>query len=295
VTGRRLAVFHLVREANGPGPLARFLESYQDHPANLEHDLVFILKGFRGNRVDRGLAEQIDSVRHHRLYVTDWGYDITAYFVAAKLFECDLMCFLNSFCEILVPGWLEGLYRAMCLPDAGASSATGSYQGFNPERCSLPDAENFAARPTWKRKLLEISFIEKINVLRRKLQFPPFPNPHLRTNALMIRRRDFLALRPHHTFTKRQAYSFESGRSGLTSQLLGAGKHPYVVGRDGHAYGLSDWMHSHTFWIGKQENLMVADNQTRRYQNATDRERRVLTWDAWGPEDVRECAGLVDE
>jgi hypothetical protein len=140
--------------------------------------------------------------------------------------------------------------------------------------------------------LLEIPLIEEVNVLRRKLQFPPFPNPHLRTNAFMIRRRDFLALRPHRTFTKRQAYSFESGRRGLTSQLLRAGKRPYVVGRDGHAYGISDWMHSHTFWIGKQENLMVADNQTRRYQYATDREKLVLTWDAWGPEGVGESAGV---
>jgi hypothetical protein len=288
-------VFHLVREANGHSPLARFLESYRSHPAGLEHDLVFILKGFRGKRVGRDLAAQIDSVRHHRLYVADWGYDITAYFVAAKLFECDVMCCLNSFCEILVSGWLEALYRAVCLPDAGASSATGSFQGFNPERRFVPGAERSATRPTWKRKLLEIPLIEEIKLLRRKLQFPAFPNPHLRTNAFLIRRRDFLALRPHRTLTKRQAYSFESGRKGLTSQLLGAGKRPYVVARDGRAYGVSDWMHSHTFWIADQENLMVADNQTRRYQEATACEKMVLTFDAWGPEGVRESSGLVGQ
>lgn len=284
----RVAVFHLVRQANGLAPLVRFLESYRNHPGNLDHDLVFILKGFPGNQVDRGVVDSMDTVPHRRVHVADWGYDITAYFAAAKQFEYEFLCFLNSFCEILVPGWLEKLYQAVCLPNAGASSATGSYQGFNPDWRFMPDSGILSSRPKWKRKLLEVPLIERINVFRRQLQYPIFPNPHLRTNAFMIRRGDMLALRPHWTFTKRQAYRFESGRSGMTPQLMKAGKHPYVVGRDGRAYAIPDWMQSRTFWIHGQENLMVADNQTRRYQNATEREKMVFTQYAWGTEGLRD-------
>jgi hypothetical protein len=36
----------------------------------------------------------------------------------------------------------------------------------------------------------------------------------------------------------------------------------------------------------------VADNQTRRYQNGTAREKAVFTWYAWGTEGLRD-AGLL--
>jgi len=288
-------VFHLVRRVNGLAPLARFLASYRDRPGHLEHDLVFILKGFPGERIDRELADQMDSVRHTRMHVPDQGYDIGAYFAAARRFEHENLCFMNSFCEILAPGWLEALYRALCLPDAGAASATGSNQGFNPERRFIPDAERLSARSSWKHALLRIPLVERLMLFRRKLQFPPFPNPHLRTNAFMIRHAEMLALDLPRVFSKRQAYSFESGRSGMTAQLLKAGKRPYVVGRDGQAYAVADWVRSHTFWSRDQENLMVADNQTRRYQSASIAEKMVLCWDAWGLEGLRESGWTIDQ
>jgi hypothetical protein len=33
-----------------------------------------------------------------------------------------------------------------------------------------------------------------------------------------------------------------------------------VAGNDGKCYKLEDWLRSRTFWLGEQENLLVADN-----------------------------------
>jgi hypothetical protein len=55
-----------------------------------------------------------------------------------------------------------------------------------------------------------------------------------------------------------------------------------VVGRDGRAYSPEEWPQSNTFWQSNQENLLVADNQTRSYSNGSDYTRLVLAHYAWG-------------
>lgn len=287
-----IAVCHLVRHANGIDPLRRFLGSYRRHPAGLEHELVAILKGFPGNRVTPEVGDELASVPHRCLFAADWGYDITAYFKAASELGHAALCFMNSFSEILADDWLRKLHDAVSRPGAGAAGATGSYQGYMPGWRAMPDAELVAVRSPWKKKLLGIPLVERLNALRRRRQFPVFPNPHLRTNAFLIRRGDMLALRPHRTHTKRQAYSFESGRDSMTAQLSRLGKSVYVVGADGIAYGISDWMRSRTFWIDEQQNLMVADNQTRRYRGASAREKAAFTWHAWGAAGLDEAGAL---
>jgi pyruvate/2-oxoacid:ferredoxin oxidoreductase beta subunit len=119
---------------------------------------------------------------------------------------------------------------------------------------------------------------------RRMLRdaFGPFPNHHLRTNAFLVpseiaRRIQVAALR-----TKFDAYAFESGTRGLTPQILQMGKRVLVVGRDGKAYDMEQWHLSNTFWRRNQENLLVADNQTRKYESSDTASRAVYSLLAWG-------------
>jgi hypothetical protein len=57
-----------------------------------------------------------------------------------------------------------------------------------------------------------------------------------------------------------------------------------VVARDGACYNHPDWSASATFWQGDQQNLLVADNQTRSYANGGLDRRRLLAAFAWGPD-----------
>jgi vancomycin permeability regulator SanA len=54
------------------------------------------------------------------------------------------------------------------------------------------------------------------------------------------------------------------------------------VGRDGRVFEIENWGTSNIFRQGKQENLLVADNQTRQYDRAEDGEKKYLTEVAWG-------------
>jgi hypothetical protein len=55
-----------------------------------------------------------------------------------------------------------------------------------------------------------------------------------------------------------------------------------VVGRDGVAYPPECWQESRTFRTGEQENLLIADNRTRHYQDGGRLTRWGLAWLAWG-------------
>ncbi len=277
-----LCVVHLVRASNGVQPLAQFLQSYESHPAGVDHDLLLVFKGFSGQRVPDEFERLLQKVPHRRMHVPDPGYDISAYFRATEAATADMLCFLNSYSVILAEGWLSKLYKVALQPGAGVAGATGSYQGTYIDRGLAREAASVTGRPAWVQWLLWLPIVAGLNSWRHGRSFPYFPNPHLRTNAFMLRRETMLALHPRVTRTKRQAYEFESGKHGMTRQILEMGKSAYVAGRDGTAYDVKDWWKSRTFWMGEQENLLVSDNQTRRYLAADARARRVYTRLAWG-------------
>jgi hypothetical protein len=74
----------------------------------------------------------------------------------------------------------------------------------------------------------------------------------------------------------------ESGRNGITRQVLANGLRAVVVGRDGLAYSPPRWHESATFRSGGQTNLLIADNRTRQYEQAGEDERAKLEQMAWG-------------
>ena len=145
------------------------------------------------------------------------------------------------------------------------------YHALNGVRCLIKD---------------EVGRLRAERELRREYaaSFEPFPARHVRTNAFMLRRELMLGLRLPPILSKHDAHRFESGREGLTSQVLGAGLRALVVGRDGRAYEPEQWHLSETLWQGEQRNLLVADNQTNDYARGTAPRRVFLSRVAWGDE-----------
>lgn len=280
---------HLVRLANGVAPLREFLESYARHPAGASHDLLLFFKGF-----EHGLPveyeELLKGVVHLRRFVPDRSFDVDAYFEVARTHEAAVFCFLNSFSTILADGWLDNFYRALAEHDAGMVGATGSWQSMSSNYADtrIPAFSLQAGYPAWKRRLLKVfpflgRLLPSIRWYLLRGNFDPFPNYHLRTNAFMIRRATALRVRVVPMRWKFDAHRFESGNHGLTRQVLDMGKSALVVGRDGRAYDRQDWHLSNTFWRRDQENLLVADNQTKMYDGSARELRAVYSAIAWGP------------
>ncbi|MBU2518686.1 MAG: hypothetical protein KKB57_13965 [Proteobacteria bacterium] len=113
--------------------------------------------------------------------------------------------------------------------------------------------------------------------------YPPFPNPSIRTNCFMVRRKHLACfLNNNFRMTKNQSYLFESGPEGLTSSILNKGLRAVIVNSDGNVYDVEQWPQSETFRLGKQEKLMVADNQTKGFVGMNPLQRNVLAYMTWG-------------
>ena len=301
-----LCLIHLVREANGPEPLTRFLESYRRHTAGIEHDLVLLLKGFASREQAATYLEKAEGLQAECVFVPDDGFDLDAYTETARRLQRDRYCFVNSFSVILADGWLAMLDLALSEPRAGMVGATGSWASprshalrelgvvpTNAYRAVFPDRrwmrEQFAML---RREQADDANVRlaglhlRINTWRSAAEalrgFPGFPAPHLRTNTFMLKRETIARLKLHRARRKIHAYGLESGWRSITRQVQELGLRTLVVDREGAAFEPGEWHMSRTFWQGDQEGLMVADNQTTVYAHGDLDRRTLLARLAWG-------------
>jgi hypothetical protein len=227
----------------------RFLESYMRNPAGVEHSFYVILKGFV-NSNDLEMARRIfKCVPQKPVCVDDDKFDIGAYVEWANMIEEEVICVFNTASEILTEDWLRKLAANLSLPNVGLVGATGSYES-----------------------------LKELNS-----GFPDFPNIHVRSNAFMINRRLFCDITENlNVSSKMDAHFFESGAKSLTRQVLDRGREVLIVGRNGRGYSPKYWPSSYTFRQGMQNNLLIADNQTRNYLALPWIEKREFVFRTWG-------------
>ena len=270
-----ICVVHLIRKKNGIEPFRQFLSSYLNHRAGIEHDLLIIYKGFY-RKVDMVPYENLlKDVPHSYMQVADFGFDLRAYFLAAKRCNSKYLCFLNSFSIILDHEWLLKLYRHITQPDVGMAGATGCWGSLIIGRLSTNKNQ-----PLWK-KIIRRLLWRIIRAYQRQY-FHVFPNPYMRTNAFMMSRDNMLKIKKGIIVTKTYTHKLESGKQGFTRQVIKMGLKVIVVGRNGIGYEAKDWLSSNTFWHGKQDNLLISDNKTRTYSDDNLDLKKILETYAWG-------------
>ena len=271
----RVAVVHIAYAPFGVEPFGRFVESYRRHDAGAPHELVVAFKGFDGEAATAGHRALLAGVAHRAVSVPDGGFDLGTYRIVAAALDHELCCFLNSNSELRADGWLAKLRAALDGPGVLAAGATGSFQSLSSDVLrGVGMGPGFRSLRLLKRRLVHLALMRF---------HPGFPNPHLRTNGFLIRRADFLSLRMRPMRTKRDAMRFESGWRGMTRQLLARGGGVRLVDAGGLGLDVARWPDGAAFWRGGQEALLVADNQTGRYDAADAAEREVLTRYAWVP------------
>jgi hypothetical protein len=304
--GGDTVVVHLVWAPIGPEALERFVDSYAQHAAGHEHRLLIVFNGFRKEHDLTPWRRPLNDLRYEEIRLARPVLDLVAYRRAAELVPAQRYCFVNSYSVIRTEGWLELLTSIAARAGVGAVGATGSWASQasgvrysfghglgGPYRHLFADREAtsraFGKLPahapkeggipvgSWRGKLLTA-----YRLLASSLAFASFPSPHLRTNCFLIERDVWLRVSRREPRDKEAAYRFESGRRGMTARLRSRGLRVLVAGRDGRAYETSEWASSRTLWQGKQENLLVEDNQTRDYQNGDPDLRRALSCYAWG-------------
>ena len=264
-----ICVVHLVRRKNGIEPFRSFLESYLDNPAGIDHELLILYKGFSRKADIDPYEELLRDVAHSSLSIADIGLDLRSYFIAAEKCSSKYCCFLNSFSIILDKDWLLKLYQHINQPGVGLVGATGSWGSICHTRITR-------RREFILRHILRY-LLKRLKRILFAGYFLKFPNQHIRTNGFLIDRNIMLKIRRGILLTKMQAYILESGKNSITKQIESMGFRPVVVDRNGKGYEKHEWDISDTFWRRTQENLLISDNQTRKY------DMESLSWrDRWG-------------
>lgn len=297
--GARTAVVHLVWGPAGLSAFRSFLDSYERHEAGCAHELVLLFNGFSDEASLRPYRERAARLDASEIVLGPPCLDLAAYRQATARLEHERVCFVNSYSTVRVDGWLARLEAALAQPGVGAAGATGSYAShlsyglFQLGRRS-PYGEAFESRRVAREVMHELSGTPPPGPVRHWLYnlaavarhwrgAQRFPVAHLRTNGFLIERALFAQLCDGPIDTKWDAYRLESGPASLTARLRALGRAPVLVDRRGVARAPADWHRADAFWQADQADLLIADNQTRSYANATVRQRAVLSASAWGP------------
>jgi len=273
-------VAYLIWAPLGTAPAEKFLLSYQQHFAGLEHELLIIFNGFRSDNARQPFVALFDHVRipWRPFVVSQVLQDIPAYKLAAEHVSSRWVCFLNSYAQLRDGDWLAKMAHCLQQPSVGVVSATGSFESHYTRLGYVPPPGEMQPRPKWWRLAgkLRRAYAQR----RARPYYDPFPTAHVRTSAFAMERALFLDLKIRCS-TKEQCHRFEGGRFSLTNQLRERGLNSIVVGRDGRCYLPHEWQQSGTFRFGEQENLLIGDNRTEQYMKADEIFRRRLRFFAW--------------
>jgi len=239
-----LAVVFLAWRGHSAGCLRDFLHSYHGHDAGIPHQLVLVLKGMRKTEPD--VAELVTSAMEDEaivIEIEDEGVDLWAYLKILKETNYRRLVFLNSKSRILCGGWLRKMSEALDDPLVGMVGAFGSWE------TGMHDT---------------------------------FPNPCIRTNGFMADRDMLLNLDWGAAVIDREtALLLESGPKSLTRQVTDKSLVAKVVDSSGKSHPWQSWPSSRTFRSHDQEKLLIADNRSDQYAQATERQREWLRCYAW--------------
>jgi hypothetical protein len=273
-----VCVAHLVWKPLGVEVFEAFVDSYRGHRAGIGHELVLVFKDFSFGDERKEYTTLVEDVPHRPHEVSGDGYDITAYFAVAQELGHRYLCFLNSYSRVVADDWLAMLHGQIDQPGVGLVGASGSFESPLEGHLRHVARVRYGRRPSGLRRRLA----DRRLATSLERDFEPFPNPHVRTNGFMLERTAMLDLRFGGEQTKLDSLRFESGKESMTRQVLGRGLDVRIVGRDGEGYAIGRWPESRTFRAGDQENLLIADNRTRQYQQAPPARRAQLRRNTWG-------------
>lgn len=277
-----LALVYLSRGIDGGLTAAEsFFRAYQTYPPGCPHELIVILKGWEGNADRTALQKLAENHNARIVQLPDDGYDWGAYLRVALILRHTWVCFLNTHSRPRVARWLSMLMEKIADPreKVGAVAATGSWQSAIPKLFMRPINDgSYAWFANW------IKLPGKALMLWHYRGFPPFPNPHIRSNVFLTRLADFkdYAVTQKIPRNKRDAYKMESGKQCFSAFLAKRRLVVRVVAANGEGYDASDWMLSGTYRSPDQPGLLVTDNQTKAYQDASLARKRILEQLAWG-------------
>lgn len=237
----------------------KFLNSYKNHPAGIEHNFVIIAK----NWTDKALYNKLCSLAKENnaklVDLPDDGLDFGAYFRISKILENEYVFFLGSGIEILTDNWL--LYTNKAFENDNAVQIAGPMGA-------------------WEKGVSGV-----------------FPNYHIRTCAFMINRELFLEYAAAQKFpkTKEDTWEMEHGQQSLTKFVFQKGYNAAIINSDGEIFTPENWIFSKTYISPDEFKSTLSDKWSKRYYSVNEEEKITLEVLVWGKNLTPYPKNLVNE
>lgn len=270
-----IRVVYLANYKEGIYSLKRFLKHYKIYRSGMRHELIVCFKNFYKNtniiQWKKVLNKNI-KYKYKKVFIDNYkidDYDWGSYRRIAKKNKNKIIFFLNSHSYPIKNNWLKLItkhYKKKSLVGCTASYASLS--------------SSFFSYPKYYRMNFLKSLIYGFFNLFR---FPIFPNPHIRSNAFLIKGLDFLSLKLTDLFQyKLQTNMSESGWLGMTRQLKKKKFRIILANSKGEGYLEPTWIKSEVFSYKNQDNLIISDNRTRIYKSLSLKDKRKEQKFHWG-------------
>ncbi len=270
-----VSVFYLCRfqDADIRNITERFLRSYVLYPDITPHKLYIGLKGWNDGSEIRAMALDL-GIECEFLSLPDKGFDWTSYFTFSSIATTRYVCFLNSHSEILSNRWLSRLMAGVtdgpCLVGNTANLSKINH---------LPRLNWYLIKCPWALVYIAVSYFFK----GKRFEHDSVEG-HIRSNAFLIERMLFneFAESRFCPITKAGAHELEGGHLGLTRFVTKEkGGTALVVNDSDRIYLERFWFEAETFRVNNQEKLLIADNQTRYFENQKWYRKCIMTFMTW--------------
>ena len=267
----------------GIGHFKTFADSYYRFAAGCKHQLLIAFNGVGLKHPNppeeyfaylKGIGGRADKCFYYQQ-----GQDLEVYQQVASEVQTGYILFLNSYSMLQAANWLKHYVDNF-------DNRWGLLVPVPPARATIPQYfKNMPAR--WEAEKGFFYNFRKYKLFVKaffywRFLFRPFPNPHIRTNAFMVRRELFLTMQPGPVDTKFRAYQFENGRKSLTAFYKAKGLKTLVVDSNGKTYAPADWKNSRTFWMAGRKTCWCLITRPGCIPDASTEEKKTMTWLAWG-------------
>ncbi len=293
ITNNSIEVVYLARGVDyGLKGAVEFLQSYLNHSAGIIHSLHIIAKGWEKKKEE--YLQLIDLCKELNIPLVDLpddGFDLGAYYRAAKNLNGKHICFLSSSTIIEKDNWLIKLYNAIDEKTKLVAPFASYQESPIREEYMLHELQQIYPNVQSKDDL-KYKVYRELNKKYTKNPLP-FPNPHLRSNGFLIERELFIEFMEQNKIPnfipryKVEAWDLESGHNSLTRFILNKGFNAILVGFDGN-YNINNWAKANTFRWFDTSNALISDMESRRFHTSIFQEQLDLIGGTWGPSKYNE-------
>ena len=266
---KKIIVIYLISVYDKKENLTNFIKYYKRFNSGAKHKLLICFKNFKKEdpifkNPSLKLIKYIKYIDNNNFNDYDWG----SYRRIAKIYNENIIFFMNCHSYPLVKNWLKFFvnhYKPKTL-----LGPCGSYESMVKNPINSINEKNY-----FKSILYSISnFVD----------FPLFPNPHIRSNCFMLSAKDLLSLKAtnKYRFKKKSTWIDESGRNGMTNQLLKKNFSIFIINHDNKKFDIGDFKKSETYAYKEQSKLIISDKFTRQYQHSNKIKKNIIKKNIWG-------------